>query len=110
MPGLAWVVIWIILIIATIVTFVLLGLSLFRKVKSVLEEISGTAKVAEQFAAALEKAHREPQPLPIALMATEKEKYLWHQTRSQNIARRGQRRVERRQRTLRRWQEIGIPF
>lgn len=101
--------IWVLLFVAALTFYILIGLHLYRKAKVVLRQASSSAEVFDSFNRAMEEAEPEPFASPPALGAGAEDKAQWARTRRLNRVRRAKRKARRRQETLQRWKEIPIP-
>lgn len=104
-----WVLIWVLLVIAAIGVFVLIGVHLFRKLQTAMTQAQATTVLFEEFERALDQAPEPTMPAPLAVGAGLTERARWTRQRRENRIRRAQRKAVRRRATLARWREIPIP-
>lgn len=104
----AWVSVWVLLVVAALVFYVLIGLHLYGKVKTVLGQAQESLEVFDSFTEAMAAAEEAPFNTPVALGADAARRAQWRHTRRVNRIRRRQRRARRHRQTLERWKNVPL--
>lgn len=98
--------IWVLLVIAALVAFVLIALHLYKKVRTTLAQAQDVMELVGQFGEAMDAAEYEAAKFAPHLHADIDQKNRWRHQRRVNRVRRAQRKQARRDQTLSRWRKV----